>query len=136
MKHIRLIQSRFAISIDKALKETAFSSNQLDTISSLKETTNSIINSSNSSRSNIRINDASSVVLTNEEFSSEDVGEYISNSVSMDVHIPCKNSTTDEYSEEPLGEDIFSERTDDSLISKRKFSIPNNTNTKKVKYNN
>ena len=136
MKHIRLIQSRFAISIDKALKETAFSSNQLDTISSLKETTNSIINSSNSSRSNIRINDASSVVLTNEEFSSEDVGEYISNSVSMDVHIPCKNSTTDEYSEEPLGEDIFSERTDDSLISKRKFSSPNNTNTKKVKYNN
>ena len=136
MKHIRLIHSRFAISIDKTLTETAFNSNQVDTINLLKETTNSILTNSNNNNNNSmkKFNDTSSVVLTNEEFSSEDVGEYISNSVIMDVHI--KNST-DEYSEEPLGEDIFSEPTDEgSLISKRKFSNSSNTSKKKMKYVN
>ena len=129
MKHIGLMQSRFASSIDTTLKEIALSTNQLNYINIFKGS----INLDNDSNNNIkRNNDISNIVVTN-----EDVGEYISNSVSMDIHIP---QSTDEYSEEPLYGDevdeIFSERTDDSLYSKRKISnVSSFSNKKKTKYN-
>ena len=137
MKHIGLMQSRFASSIDTTLKEIALSTNQLNYINVFRGSINLDNDSNNNNNNNIkRSNDISNIVVTN-----EDVGEYISNSVSvsMDIHIP---QSTDEYSDEPLGDEvdevdeIFSERTDDSLYSKRKFSnVSSFSNKKKTKYN-
>jgi len=132
MKHIGLMQSRFASSIDTTLKEIALSTNQLNYINLFRGSMNLDNDSNNTIKRN---NDISNIVVTN-----EDVGEYISNSnvtvTCMDIHMP---QSTDEYSEEPLGDEvdeIFSERTDDSLYSKRKFSsVSSFSNKKKTKYN-